>query len=153
MTKAAKLAEFMHQNRRAFLFCRDESGRPIGYAMQSVRYEPGSLYFSTYARSAKVQHLRADPAVACVVLGQNDGTDAWVSVRGTAEVYRPSVEETDLMVGAESADGRVPDWVMTTVRERMISGKRCVIRVALDEVLAARLPDADDDVRPGDHAT
>jgi|GEM_PF-1724664 len=153
MTETGKLAEFVRQNRRAFLFCRDESGRPIGYAMQSIRYEPGSLYFSTYVKSPKVRHLRADPSVACIVMGQKDGTDAWVSVRGTAEVYRPSVEEIDLMIGAESADGRVPDRVMTTVRERMISGKRCLIRVALDEILTARLPDADDEVRQGDHAT
>lgn len=148
------VVEFMHRNHRAFLFCRDESGRPIGYAMHSVRCEPGLLYFTTYAKSAKVKHLVADPAVACIVLGQQDGHDGpWVSVRGTAEIYQPSVAEIDEMIGARPADERVAESVVAKVRDRLISGKRSLIRVAVDEVRAARFPSADDGPRQSDRDT
>jgi hypothetical protein len=139
------VVEFMRRNRRAFLFCRDELGRPIGYAMHSLGCEPGRLYFTTYAKSAKVKHLVADPGVACIVLGQQGGHDwPWVSVRGTAEIYQPSVAEVDEMIGAGPSDGRIADSVVAKVRDRLIRGKRSFIRIAVDEVRAARFPSADD---------
>jgi hypothetical protein len=151
MIQTATLSEFLRNNHRAFLFCRDQSARPIGYAMQSIGCDAACLYFTTYARSPKVRHLRADPAAACVVLGQPDSADpCWVSVRGTAEIYRPSAEEIDEMIGAGASDERVPDSVVAGVRDRLISGKRCVIRLSLDEVCAVRLPIVGD-LRPGDH--
>jgi uncharacterized pyridoxamine 5'-phosphate oxidase family protein len=151
MRQTATLIEFLRNNHRAFLFCRDELGRPIGYAMQSIGCSVTSLYFTTYAKSPKVRHLRADPAAACVVLGQQHSMDRrWVSVRGTADVYRPSAEEIDEMIGAGTSDGRVPDSVVAGVRDRLISGKRCFIRLALDEVCAVRLPIVGDR-RQGDH--
>ncbi|MDV3124501.1 pyridoxamine 5'-phosphate oxidase family protein [Mycobacterium sp. 21AC1] len=147
------MADFLRHNRRAFLFCRDGSGRPIGYAMQSIGYKPANLYFATYVKSPKVKHLLADPAVACIVLGECDGTvRPWVSVRGTAEVYRPSVEEIHEMIGMAPSDRRVPESVVASVRDRLIVGKRCFIRLALDEVVAARLCGGDNDVRQGDRA-
>jgi hypothetical protein len=145
MMPEAELVEFIRHNRRAFLFCRDESGWPIGYAMQSIGCKAGNLYFATYAKSPKVKHLRADPAVACVVLGQRHGRDAWISVRGTAKIHRPSVEEIDEMIGMAPPDERIPDSVVAGVRDRLISGKRCFICVALDEVCALRVPDVDDE--------
>ena len=133
----ATLVEFLNDNRRAFLFCRDESGRPIGYAMQSVGCDLTSLYFSTYAKSPKVKHLRADSAAACIVLSGQDVMDQpWVSVRGNAEVYQPSAEEINEMIGAGTTDGRVPHAVVAKVRDRLISGKRCFIRLVIDEVCA-----------------
>jgi uncharacterized pyridoxamine 5'-phosphate oxidase family protein len=137
MTQAAGLIEFLHHNRRAFLFCRDESGRPIGYAMQSVGCDLTSLYFSTYTNSPKVKHLRADPAAACIVLsGQDVMVQPWVSLRGSAEVYLPAVDEIDEMIGAGTPDGRVPHAVVAKVRDRLISGKRCFIRLVIEEVCA-----------------
>jgi nitroimidazol reductase NimA-like FMN-containing flavoprotein (pyridoxamine 5'-phosphate oxidase superfamily) len=137
---APAVVEFMRNHRRAVLFCRDDSGQPIGYPMHSIRCEPGSIYFSTYAKSAKVTHLRADPAVACVVLSDQDADDVpWVSIRGVAEVYQPSEEEVDEMIGSGSSDSRVPDSVTAKVRDRLIGGKRSVIRVTVDEVCAAGL--------------
>jgi nitroimidazol reductase NimA-like FMN-containing flavoprotein (pyridoxamine 5'-phosphate oxidase superfamily) len=133
----ATLVEFLRANRRAFLFCRDETGRPIGYAMQCIRCDGHSLYFSTYTKSPKVKHLRADPAAACLVLSEPGGSDgAWASVRGTAQVYQPSTEEIDELIGAGSPDGRVPDRVVAGVRDRLTTGKRCLIRLDIDEVCA-----------------
>lgn len=151
MIQTATLSEFLRNNHRAFLFCRDELGRPIGYAMQSIGCDAACLYFTTYAKSPKVRHLRADPAAACIVLGQPDSADpCWISVRGTAEIYWPTAEEIDEMIGAGTSDGRVPDSVVAGVRDRLISGKRCVIRLSLDEVCAVRLPIVGDR-RQGDH--
>jgi uncharacterized pyridoxamine 5'-phosphate oxidase family protein len=137
MTQAAGPIEFLRHNRRAFLFCRDESGRPIGYAMQSVGCDQTSLYFSTYTDSPKVKHLRADPAAACIVLSGQDVMDQpWVSLRGSAEVYHPSVDEIDEMIGAATPDGRVPQAVVAKMRDRLMSGKRCFIRLVIEEVCA-----------------
>jgi hypothetical protein len=134
---APDVAEIIRTNHRAFLFCRDSARRPIGYPMRTVAYRSAtrSLYFATYTKSAKVGHLIADPEVACLV-----GDDAgWVSVRGTAQVYQPSEAEIDDLIGVGSPDDRVPDSVVAKVRDRLLSGKRCFIRLTLAEVRAAQL--------------
>jgi Pyridoxamine 5'-phosphate oxidase len=136
---APDVVDFIRTNHRAFLFCRDGAQRPIGYAMRSVAYRPATrcLYFATYAKSAKVQRLRSAPEVACLI-GDDEG---WVSVLGLAHVYQPSAAEVDELIGDSSPDQRVPDSVVTKVRDRLLSGKRCFIGLTLTEVRAADLPD------------
>ncbi|MGA9490176.1 MAG: pyridoxamine 5'-phosphate oxidase family protein [Mycobacterium sp.] len=136
---APDVVDFIRANHRAFLFCRDSARRPIGYAMRSVAYRPAtrSLSFATYAKSAKVQYLRCAPEVACLI-GDDEG---WVSVAGIAHVYQPSAAEVDELVGESSPDHRVPDSVVTNVRDRLLSGKRCFIGLTLTQVRAADLPD------------
>ena len=136
---APNVVEFIRAEHRVFLFCRDGARRPIGYAMRSVAYRSATrcLYFATYAKSAKVQHLRSAPEVACLI-GDDEG---WVSVGGLAHVYQPSAAEVDELIGESSPDQRVPDSVVTTVRDRLLSGKRCFIGLTLTQVRAADLPD------------
>ena len=107
--------------------------------MRSVAYRSATrcLYFATYAKSAKVQHLRSAPDVACLI-GDDEG---WVSVVGLAHVYQPSAAEVDELIGESSPDQRVPESVVTNVRDRLLSGKRCFIGLTLTEVRAADLPD------------
>jgi hypothetical protein len=135
---APDVVEFIGASHRVFLFCRDGAQRPIGYAMRSVTYRSATrcLYFATYAKSAKVRHLRAAPDVACLI-GDDQG---WVSVRGLADVYQPSAAEVDELIGESSPDQRVPDSVVAKVRDRLLSGKRCFIGLTLTEVRAADLP-------------
>ncbi|WP_077087988.1 pyridoxamine 5'-phosphate oxidase family protein [Mycobacterium rhizamassiliense] len=136
---APDVVELIRANHRVFLFCRDGARRPIGYAMRSVGYRAAirRLYFATYAKSAKVQHLRSAPEVACLI-----GDDAgWVSARGVAHVYQPTAAEVDDLIGESSPDQRVPESVVTKVRDRLLSGKRCFIDLTLTEVRAAVLPD------------
>jgi len=135
---APDVVEFIRANHRVFLFCRDGARRPIGYAMRSVAYRPAtrSLAFATYAKSAKVHHLRAAPEVACLI-GDDGG---WVSVSGFARVYQPSAAEVDELIGDSSPDQRVPASVVRNVRDRLLSGKRCFIGLTLTEVRAADLP-------------
>jgi hypothetical protein len=134
---APDVVEFIGTNHRVFLFCRDRARRPIGYAMRSVAYRSATrcLYFATYAKSAKVQHLRSAPEVACLI-GDYEG---WVSVSGSAHVYQPSAAEVDELIGESSPDQRVPESVVTKVRDRLLSGKRCFIGISLTEVRAADL--------------
>jgi Pyridoxamine 5'-phosphate oxidase len=133
------VVEFIRANHRVFLFCRDGARRPIGYAMRSVAYRSATrcLYFATYAKSAKVHHLRSAPEVACLI-GDDEG---WVSVGGLAHVYQPSAAEVDELLGESSRDQRVPESVVTKVRDRLLSGKRCFIGLRLTEIRAADLPD------------
>jgi hypothetical protein len=132
-----EVAEFIAANHRAFLFCRDRDGHPVGYAMRSVAYRAASrsLYFATYTASAKVRHLIAAPDVACLI----GDCERWDSARGVARVRRPSGAEVDELITADSPDERVPDSVVTTVRERLLSGKRSFIVTTLSEICAADL--------------
>ena len=136
---APDVIEFIRANHRVFLFCRDGARRPIGYAMRSVAYRPATrcLYFATYAKTAKVQRLRSAPEVACLI-GDDEG---WLSVCGLAHVHQPSAAEVDEFIGESSPDQRVPESVVTKVRDRLLSGKRCFIGLTLTEVRAADLPD------------
>jgi hypothetical protein len=136
---APDVVELIHANHRVFLFCRDGARRPIGYPMRSVTYRSTTrcLYFATYAKSAKVRHLRSAPEVACLI-GDDEG---WVSVCGLAHIYQPSAAEVDELIGDSSPDRRVPESVVTKVRDRLLSGKRCFIGLTLTEVRAADLPD------------
>ena len=133
------LVDFLRRNHRAFLFCRDEGGHPIGYAMRSITYEPRRLYFATYTKSAKVRHLLADPEVACVVVSEDragEGWPSWVSLQGRAEIYRPSPAEIETMLERSSPEVRVPDSVIAKVHDRLLSGKRSLIRLDVEEVRA-----------------
>jgi hypothetical protein len=134
---APVVAEFIRSEHRVFLFCQDGARRPIGYAMRSVAYRPAThcLSFATYANSAKVRHLRSAPEVACLI-GDDEG---WISASGSAHVYQPSAAEVDELIGDSSPDERVPDAVVTKVRDRLLSGKRCLIGLTLTEVRAADL--------------
>lgn len=128
------LVDFLRRNHRAFLFCRGDDGQPIGYAMRSITYEPGRLYFATYTKSAKVRHLRTDPETACVVTSE-DGAK-WVSLQGRAEVYHPSPAEFGPMLERSSPEERVPESVVANVHDRLLSGKRSFIRLDVEVVRA-----------------
>jgi hypothetical protein len=136
------LVDFLQRNHRAFLFCRDDGGHPIGYAMRSITYEPGRLFFATYTKSAKVSHLLADPEAACVVMSEDragEGWPSWASLQGRAEIYRPTPAELETMLERSSPEVRVPESVIAKVRDRLLSGKRSFIRLDIEEVRAVEM--------------
>ncbi len=114
----------------------------MGYAMLTVGYTDGHLLFTTYTESAKVANLLAHPDVACVVMSGPQSDAAWVSLQGRAEVHQPSPAEVDELVPASSRDTRVPDSVIAKVLHRLLTGKRCIIRIKLHSVVAASLASA-----------
>jgi general stress protein 26 len=133
------VTDFLCRHHRAFLFCRDAAGKPTGYAMRTVAYRGGELLFATYTKSAKVRNIRARPGVACLVQSGPEQNASWVSVRGHAEIYLPARDEVDALMASASSDARVPDAVVATVRDRLISGKRCLIQVAVEDIVASNL--------------
>jgi nitroimidazol reductase NimA-like FMN-containing flavoprotein (pyridoxamine 5'-phosphate oxidase superfamily) len=102
--------------------------------MRSLTYESGRLYFVTYTKSAKVRHLVANPEAACVVTSE-DGA-RWASVRGRAEIHRPSVTEIETVLKRSTPETRVPESVVADVRDRLLSGTRSFIRLDVERVLA-----------------
>jgi hypothetical protein len=140
--RSDEISRFLRQYHRAFLFCRDEAGHPMGYAMLTIGYTDGQLLFITYTKSAKVANLRARPDVACVVMSGPQSDAAWVSLQGHAEVYQPLPAEVDELVPAFSRDARVPDSVVAKVRHRLLTGKRCIIRIKPHAVVATSLASA-----------
>jgi hypothetical protein len=133
------VVEFLRRNHRVFLFGRDQRRRPVGWAMRSIDYRDGRLFFTTYVKSAKIGHFLADPEAACLVVGEQSGGDRapWMSVRGRAEMRVPTTEEVDVMIRSSSPDTRVPDSVTAKVRDRLLSGKRIFLCIAVDEVVVA----------------
>lgn len=124
--------QFLATARRAVLFCRDGSGRPIGYPMSIVAHRDGCLLFTTYAKSAKVVHLRADPTAACVVLSDEPLPRAWLSATGSVVVERPTESEINRLFADRQQDRRVPERVTASVRQRLRDGKRVMLRFRPD---------------------
>lgn len=136
---SSDVTDFLCRHHRAFLFCRDAAGEPTGYAMRTVAYQGGELLFATYTKSAKVRNIRARPEVACLVQSGPEQNASWVSVRGRAAIDLPARDEIDALMASASSDARVPDAVVAAVRDRLISGKRCIVRVAVNEIVASNL--------------
>jgi general stress protein 26 len=88
-----EVAAHLEQHREVTLFCHDSEGHPIGYPMMLVGVRGIELLFSTYAKSAKVRHMRADPRVAVLSVSAGDPADlSWVSLNGTATIWQPTPE-------------------------------------------------------------
>jgi hypothetical protein len=127
------LETLVGRTRRSFLFCWDDDGHPVGYAMTVMRCRDGALWFSTYTKSAKVKHLRVDPRACCLIVdgGIDDAPMRWCSAGGTATVRAPLASEVDLMFEG-FGDDRVPEQVLEKVRDRMLSGRRSLIEMTID---------------------
>jgi hypothetical protein len=67
------------------------------------------------------------------------GVVAWA-----AEVYQPCPAEVDALIPTSSPDTRVPDSVVTKVRDRLLTGQRCIIRLNVQRIVAASLVSASD---------
>jgi hypothetical protein len=128
--------EFLDVVRDVVLFCRDASGRPIGYPMRTVACERTALVFTTYRKSAKVRHMERDPRV-CVLASRVDGSSVrWVSMEGVASIVVPSDGEIERAMGGSGppapggpAEPRVPAGMGDFVKQRLREGKRVLVRV------------------------
>jgi pyridoxine/pyridoxamine 5'-phosphate oxidase len=122
----ALVEEFLVTARRAVLFCRDEDGAPIGYPMSVVAVRDGTLFFTTYTKSAKVIHLGRDPRAACILLAVDPPT-RWVSSEGSVSMYHPTESEMQALFEGRPQDPRVPPGVTDSVKARLLNHKRIVI--------------------------
>ena len=134
VTMPLVVAEHLNAHREMTLFCRDESGGPIGYPMMMVGCSGQELYFSTYAKSAKVRHLERDARVAVLAMtGHDRRTLSWVKMTGLASIWAPAEHEIDELFGEGREEQRVPSTMAALVRQRTIEGKRIVLRVMLED--------------------
>ncbi|WP_261558799.1 pyridoxamine 5'-phosphate oxidase family protein [Frankia tisae] len=146
---------FLAAHTRGFLITTRADGGPIGYPM-TVRWCDGTLEFNTYRRSAKVAHLRRDGRVCVVVVPRDRAADRRVlSVWGRVQPGEGSIENW-MRDGEDPTPGpstppRVatphvltphvltphvvtphvvtPPHVVSRVRERLLDGRRIIIRV------------------------
>jgi hypothetical protein len=131
-TEFAGVVRFLAEHRDMVLFCRDRDGCPVGYPMRSTSVTDSAIYFTTYRKSAKVQHLERDPVVRllCFVTGDGDRVE-WVDAGGTAVLWSPTADELDRLLSGPR-DPRVPAGMLDHVRTRILEGKRIMIKVELD---------------------
>ena len=87
----------------------------------------------TYAKSAKVGHLKADPRVALLSMRpEGDDTVRWVRMTGRSEIWAPNEAEVDELFGTGGRETRFPHTVGALVRQRTLEGKRVMVRVSID---------------------
>jgi len=128
------LAAFAVGERRAVLFASDRRGAPIGYPMTVLAADATEVLFTTYAKSAKVRHLAADPRAAVLLLAPPTPTGPlrWVSLQGRAVVSAPTPAQVEDLFARRGSDPRVPVAVLERTRRRLLDGKRVVITVVVD---------------------
>lgn len=123
---SAQVQAFLSAERASVLFCRDEQGAPIGYPMTVFAVVGHQLLFSTYTKSAKVNHLRRDPRAAFIVTAAATPAQ-WLKAQGTVALHHPSDAEIDEYFSARTSDPRVPNGVADSVKARLRDRKRVIL--------------------------
>jgi len=127
----ADVADFLAAHTRAFLLTRRRDGAPTIHPMTAFSAN-GRVVFNTYRKSAKTRNVERDPRAAVVVVdgyhAKGDPVEA-VTLRGSA-IVRAGVPPVPTGGAAEEAP-RVSGSVAGRVAERMASGKRILIEIAL----------------------
>lgn len=129
-----EVVEYLESHREVTLFCRDAQAHPIGYPMMIFAQSPTTVFFSTYRKSKKVQHIERDPRVAVLSHERQPGERLrWVALNGVAHLWAPTLAEVDGLFADRGGDARVPDTMLDLVRQRTIEGKRVLLRIELDD--------------------
>jgi general stress protein 26 len=124
--------DYLASYREMTMFCRDADGLPIGYPMFVFSHSPETILFSTYRKSAKVEHLERDPRVALLSIQPHDSNRVrWLHMEGRARIWAPNADEIDALFDDRRGDPRVPDTMGALVRQRTIEGKRVLLKVAV----------------------
>ena len=117
---------FLQGSSRVFLLGTRADGSPTGWPMVGL-YPGGALEFSTYGTSQKVKDFTRSPAAACVVAPLDDARA--LVLRGSctrvAGQHEPSTGGIN-----PPGDVKVGDGIAERARDRMLSGKRVVLRFA-----------------------
>src|SRR5437660_12183485 len=93
------LADLVEASRRAFLFCLDEQGRPIGYAMNVMQCARGALWFTSYTKAAKVRHLASNGHACVAVIDEQSASVRWCVAEGEAVVRRATPADLEFLFG------------------------------------------------------
>jgi hypothetical protein len=125
---------FLDKYRDVTLFCRDASGKPLGYPMRTAACRESTLTFTTYRKSAKVRHVEMDPRVCVLATDQGEHEVTWVSVTGRARIVTPSEDQIRDGFGPGRSEGRLPDGRVPAgmgdfVQQRLREGKRILLQI------------------------
>jgi hypothetical protein len=131
----ADALEFIGEHAHVYLLGRRPDGYPTGWAMMA-RVRGDAVDFSTYRSSAKVRYL-AEAGVASVLAASEQEADHRVLLaEGTVSVLDAAVwfdEDTVPPAPRPGASRSVPTEITDKVASRHESGKRCVLRVTIEQ--------------------
>jgi len=132
-TVDAAAISFFIEHPDCVLFCRDGRRRPLGYPMRITSLDGGVIHFTTYAKSAKVAHVKADPRIL-VISYRSDAEDAvtWATASGRASIWSPTQQDLGWIFSG-NGDGRVPSGMSSHVSQRLLEGKRVMLSMPVDQ--------------------
>ena len=128
---------FLAEQGHVYLLGRRPDGYPTGYAMMG-RVRDGGVEFSTYRASAKVRNLARDGVASILAVSEVAEDDRVLHAEGPVAVL-DGTAWLDAARGEMSAGpGAVPSEITDTVAARHASGKRCVLRVTIEQARFSR---------------
>lgn len=139
-TVVADALAFIRRRPHVFLLARRADGFPTAYPMLS-KVRGGAVDFSTYRSSAKVTNLLRDGVAAILAVSEVPDDDRVAFAQGVVTVLDGThwLDDDDDEAGEAFASGApgflasVPKVVAATVSARHDGGKRCVLRVTIEQ--------------------
>jgi hypothetical protein len=133
MSKITEALRFMAENRHVHLLSRTADGFPTGYPMTAFA-DPaaGVVEFSTYRASAKVVNLLREGVGSVLARSYPPGPLRWVVVRGPIDMR----DDASFLNGTRNPEdaARLPAGYKDVARQAHASGKRCVLRLTVQDV-------------------
>jgi hypothetical protein len=133
MSKVSEALQFIVENRHVFLLTRRADGLPTGYPMTAFA-DPaaGVVEFSTYRASAKVVNFLREGVGAVLARTYPPDSLRWVVVRGPIDMH----DDASFLTGTRNPEdaARLPAGYKDVARRAHESGKRCVLRLTVQDV-------------------
>ena len=126
--------EFIGAHSHVYLLGRRPDGYPTGWAM-TARARDDAVDFSTYRASAKVRYLAATGVASVLAMSEGDADRRVLLAEGPVSVLDAAVWFDDGAAPESRSDASrtVPSEVVDKVASRHESGKRCVLRVSIEQ--------------------
>ena len=132
---------FLAEQAHVYLLGRRPDGYPTGYAMMG-RVRDGGVEFSTYRASAKVRNLVRDGVASILAVSEVAEDDRVLHAEGPVAVLDGTAwldaARGEMPAGPSSGPRAVPSEITDTVAARHASGKRCVLRVTIEQARFSR---------------
>ncbi len=123
---------FLRDHRRAYLFVRTEDGEARGWPLTAF-FAPGRLWFTTYAKSAKMPFIhRASRASVAVLTDEGVEPVRYVVVEGPLSVRTADADTVNFAVNSRPAHLRLDAGHEQRYRHALETGKRVILEVAVE---------------------
>jgi len=140
----AQAVDYLAQHTQVYLLARTADGSPTGYPMVG-RLNDGGVEFSTYRKSAKVTNVLRNQRASCLVVprdGSPERRTLWLCGRVSVREDEAAAAAVGREPGAAEPSIAVPSEIKQKVKARHDSGKRCVLRIEIEQFRFAGLPDS-----------